>query len=148
MKTKQLSGCVAERRTFGRGDESTCSHFETWATSYTPLYLCLSEVTLKAVGPFCLSRVNLVLSIYLVSIWSFLSISCQFGPFYLSRVNVVLSIYLVSMWSFLSISCQFGPFYLSRVNLVLSIYLVSVPGEVKCPTHGEKKPVVDSVRLI
>ena len=33
---------------------SICCYFKTWAVSFTPLCLCLSEETLKAVGPFYL----------------------------------------------------------------------------------------------
>ena len=48
---------VVERRAFhlkGPGFKTTCCHFETWAISFTPLCLCLSEETLKAIGPFYL----------------------------------------------------------------------------------------------
>ena len=48
---------VAERRTFrskGPGFKTTCCHFKTWANLFTPLCSCLSEETLKAVGPFYL----------------------------------------------------------------------------------------------
>ena len=38
----------------GPGFKTTCCHFETDAVSFTPLCLCLSEETLKAVGPFYL----------------------------------------------------------------------------------------------
>ena len=43
-------------RTVGLEDgfKTTCYCFETWAISFTPLCLCLSEETLKAVGPFYL----------------------------------------------------------------------------------------------
>ena len=67
-------GRVVERQTFGRGDrgsklhvvecwtfqltgpgfKTTCCRFKTWAISFTPLCPCLSEETLKAVGPFYL----------------------------------------------------------------------------------------------
>ena len=46
---------VAESRTFrsnGPGFKATCCRFKTWAISFTPLCSCLSEDTLKAVGPF------------------------------------------------------------------------------------------------
>ena len=48
---------VAERRTFrskGPGFKTTCCRFKTWANLFTPLCSCLSEDTLKAVGPFYL----------------------------------------------------------------------------------------------
>ena len=60
---------MVERRTFGRWDrgskppvvehrtfsvETTYCRFEAWATSFTQLCLCLSEETVKAVGPFYL----------------------------------------------------------------------------------------------
>ena len=48
---------VAERRTFrskGPGFKTTCGRFKTWANLFTPLCSCLSEETLKAVGPFYL----------------------------------------------------------------------------------------------
>ena len=48
---------VAERRTFrskGPGFKTTCCRFKTWANLFTPLCSCLSEETLKAVGPFYL----------------------------------------------------------------------------------------------
>ena len=32
--------------------ETTCSCFEIWAISFTPLFPCFSEETLKDVGPF------------------------------------------------------------------------------------------------
>ena len=38
----------------GPGFKTTCCQFETDAVSFTPLCLCLSEETLKAVGPFYL----------------------------------------------------------------------------------------------
>ena len=50
-------GRVVEHRTFGRGDrgsKATCCRFKTWANLFTPLCSCLSEETLKAVGPFYL----------------------------------------------------------------------------------------------
>ena len=65
---------MVERQTFGQGDrgskppalecrtfrskgpgfKTTSCRFKTWAISFTPLCLCLSEETLKAVGPFYL----------------------------------------------------------------------------------------------
>ena len=38
----------------GPGFKTTCCHFKTWAISFTPLGPCLSEETVKAVGPFYL----------------------------------------------------------------------------------------------
>ena len=38
----------------GPGFKTTCCYVETDAVSFTPLCLCLSEVTIKAVGPFYL----------------------------------------------------------------------------------------------
>ena len=46
---------MVKRRTFrskGPGFKTTYCHFEAWTTSFTPLCLCLSEETVKAVGPF------------------------------------------------------------------------------------------------
>ena len=51
---------VAERRTFrskGPGFKTTCCRFKTWANLFTPFCSCLSEETLKAVGPFYLVSV-------------------------------------------------------------------------------------------
>ena len=48
---------VAEHRTFrskGPGFKTTCCRFKIWANLFTPLCSCLSEETLKAVGPFYL----------------------------------------------------------------------------------------------
>ena len=48
---------VVERRTFrskGPGFKTTYCCFEAWATSFTPLCLCLSEESVKAVSPFYL----------------------------------------------------------------------------------------------
>ena len=48
---------VAERRTFrskGPGFKTTGCRFKTWPNLFTPLCSCLSEETLKAVGPFYL----------------------------------------------------------------------------------------------
>ena len=49
-------GRVVERRAFVERTEvqNHLSRFEAWAISFTPLCLCLSEETLKAVGPFYL----------------------------------------------------------------------------------------------
>ena len=38
----------------GPGFKTTFCHFETWAIFFTPLCPCLSEETLRAVGPFYL----------------------------------------------------------------------------------------------
>ena len=48
---------VVEHRTFrskGPGFKTTYCCFEAWATSFTPLCLCLSEESVKAVSPFYL----------------------------------------------------------------------------------------------
>ena len=44
---------MIERRVFGRRDgvRNLLRRFEAWAISFTPLCLCLSEETVKAVGP-------------------------------------------------------------------------------------------------
>ena len=34
-------------------------HFKTWAISFTPIFLCLSEETLKAVVPFSLVSMSM-----------------------------------------------------------------------------------------
>ena len=50
-------GRVVQRRTFrSRGPwfKTICCRFKTWANLFTPLCSCLSEETLKAVGPFYL----------------------------------------------------------------------------------------------
>ena len=47
--------CVWGAGTFGRevwGSNPPAVVFKTWAISFTPLCLCFSEETLKAVGPF------------------------------------------------------------------------------------------------
>lgn len=46
----------------GRGFESAWGHFETWAISFNPRCLCLSEERPKAVGPLYVvnTRVNLL----------------------------------------------------------------------------------------
>ena len=41
-----------------REDVGSMSRFETWAISFTPLCMCLSEGTLKAVGPFYLVSIS------------------------------------------------------------------------------------------
>ena len=45
---------MVERRAFSRRDQvrNHFKCFEAWAISFTPLCLCLSEETVKAVGPF------------------------------------------------------------------------------------------------
>ena len=48
---------VVEHRTFqskGPGFKTTYCCFEAWATSFTPLCLCLSEESVKTVSPFYL----------------------------------------------------------------------------------------------
>ena len=45
---------MSDFRSKGSGFKNHLRHFEAWATSFTPLCLCLSEETVKAVGPFYL----------------------------------------------------------------------------------------------
>ena len=77
--------------------QSTFCHFETWATSFTPLCLCLLEKTVKVVGPFYLVAM-LVLSTWWLC-WSFLP-GGYVGPFYLvampEEVKVVGPFYQVA----------------------------------------------------
>ena len=54
MCIKRLYGRATDVRSRGPGFETTCCCFETWAISFTPLCPCLSEETLKCVGPFYL----------------------------------------------------------------------------------------------
>ena len=47
-------GRASDCRSRGPGFESTYCRFETWATSFTPVSLCLSEETLKPLVSFYL----------------------------------------------------------------------------------------------
>ena len=40
------------------GVRNHLQRFEVWAVSFTPLFMCLSEETIKAVGPFCPTQGN------------------------------------------------------------------------------------------
>ena len=54
---QRLSGLVVraqDRQLRGPGFESNCCSFKTWAISFTPHCLCLSEETPLAVGPIYL----------------------------------------------------------------------------------------------
>ena len=49
-----LGGSVLDFQSRRPGFKTTCCHFETWEIFFTPLCLCLSEETLKAIGLFYL----------------------------------------------------------------------------------------------
>ena len=49
-----LCGRASDFRSRGPGFQTTCSLFETWVISFTPVCLCPSEETPEAIGPFYL----------------------------------------------------------------------------------------------
>ena len=51
---KTTCGRASDFSVEGTGVPTTCCRFKTWANLFTPLCSCLSEETLKAVGPFYL----------------------------------------------------------------------------------------------
>ena len=106
---------------------------------YSPHFVCLSEETVKAIGPF-----------YLVSMPGEVK---AIGPFYLvsmpGEVKAIGPFYLVSMPGEVK---AIGPFYLvsmpGEVKAIGPFYLVSMPGEVKDPMQvNGKKPVIDLLTL-